>query len=41
MMSLPKNLQSPTKNFFECRLADPLAGLNSSPAQSAKELWRW
>jgi len=35
---------SQPKNFFRVqarRLADPFEPLNSSLAQSAKELWRW
>jgi len=43
-MSLTKNLQLPTKNFFfrvrSKRLDESSKVLNSSPAQSAKELWR-
>jgi len=34
----------PNQNFFRVqtrRLADPFEPLNSSPAQSTEELWRW
>jgi len=44
MMSLTKNLQTPTKKFFRVhtrRLAESCKGLNSYLAQSAEELWRW
>jgi len=44
MTSLTKNLQPPTKNFFQVqtrRLVDPFEPLNSSLAQSAEEIWHW
>jgi len=44
MMSLTKNPQPSTKNFFRVltrRLADSFEPLNSSLAQSTEELWRW
>jgi len=45
MMSFTKKSATPNqKNFFWVqirRLADPFEPLNSSLAQSAKELWRW
>jgi len=42
--SLPKNQQPTPKIFFRVqtrRLADPFEPVNSSLAQSAKELWHW
>jgi len=42
--SLTKNLQPQPKNFFLVqtrRLAKSIEGLNSSLAQSTKELWSW
>jgi len=44
MKSFTKNLQPTTKNFFQVqskRLADPFEPVNSSLAQSAKELGHW
>jgi len=44
MMSLTKNLQSPTKNFFRVqtrRVSDSFEPLNSSLVQSAEELGCW
>jgi len=44
MTSLTKNLYLPTKKIFQAQcttLADPFETLNSTLAQSAKELGRW
>jgi len=44
MTSLAKNLQPPTKNFFQVqsrRLTKSFDGLNSSLAQSEEELRHW